>query len=348
VKPKIVKNPNTEENKENDSSSLNSLDQVAEENNNTDQKSSNHSSNTKCCNTKYCAKIVRRRKAGKDLTSDIKHECSILQLAKQENSKFIIKLIQSYEQNREFQLILEYAPGEELWYHLIGQKHYSSETHPLEHYKRLTYEVALGLEWLHSHRIVDLDLKPSNIFLTSSVFVESRALIADFGLSRKLPEKAEVKKRKSLTNILTNNITLPTPKCGSLTEYKPSTNVDINEYGEVRVFAGTADFCAPEVLRYDYIDLSADMFSLGCCYYIMLTGYSAFQAEEEYTEEKMGSHKTFLNIEQMQESYDFEYFDSNPLSVNLIQSLLKKSANHRISINDVINHAYYECYKDAI
>ena len=71
------------------------------------------------------------------------------------------------------------------------------------------FEASLGLEWLHNHRIVHLDLKPSNIFLTSKVFVESKALIADFGLSRRLPERSEVKKRKSLLE-LTNRIGLPT------------------------------------------------------------------------------------------------------------------------------------------
>lgn len=97
-------------------------------------------------NLELCAKIVRRKKAGKDLTPDIKHEVSILQLAKKEKSPFIINLIKSYEQPREYQLILEYYPGEELWHHLIGQKRYHEQTHTIAHFKRL--RDGLGIEFL--------------------------------------------------------------------------------------------------------------------------------------------------------------------------------------------------------
>lgn len=121
----------------------------------------------------------------------------------------------------------------------------------------LLFEITLGMQWLHSHRIIHLDLKPSNIFLTDIEFQRSKALIADFGLSRKLLDKHEVKKRKSLTPLNTSSNSLNSisrekinfTSGPTLKEYKTQTNVEINEFGEVRVFAGTPDFCAPEVLR---------------------------------------------------------------------------------------------------
>jgi len=296
----------------------------------------------------YCAKIVRRKRHGKDLTSDIKHECSILQLARIEKPKHIIKLIESYEQQREFQLILEYYCGGELWDHLLDQEYYNRDTHTVFHYKRYMFEIASGLAWLHKHRIVHLDLKPSNIFLSSRNFQTATAYIADFGLSRKLLNKIEIKRRKSLTIPKTKN----KKSLNLVQDYIPPVNIEVNEYGEVRSRAGTPDFCAPEVLRFDIIELSADIFSLGCCYYIMLTGESAFQAEEENENlnklEHLGrnfdmtNQKTFLNIEQKILSYDHDIFLTEIKSVNLLENLLKKKSFERLKIEEILKHEYFK------
>lgn len=346
---------------------------------NTIEKATN-STDTVSSSLPLCAKIVRKKKGGKDLTEDLKAECAILQLAKNEQkNKFIIKLIAAYEQPREYQLILEYAPGGELWYHLINQEKYDPETHTLHSYKKIMFDIALGLQWLHGHRIVHLDLKPSNIFLKKEVFAdpEQQAVIADFGLSRKLPDKSEIKKRKSLEPITkslmqTNNFS---SKGNTISDYKMPTNVDVNQYGEVRLFAGTPDFCAPEVLRYNYIDISADIFSLGCCYYIILTGQSAFQADDEYEAKNLANQKTFFNIENLEENYDdYEIFDENENcereleaeekeiakakdpeitnekntsminrgAKNLCQNLLKKQCKQRLTIDQVLEHCFFD------
>lgn len=297
-----------------------------------------------------CAKIVRRRRGGKDLSTDIKHECSILQLARLDSAKFIIKLNSSFESKLEFHLILQYASGGELWHHLIGQDYYNPDTHKYKDYKRLMYQISQGLNWLHSFRIVHLDLKPQNIFLSCNKFENAIPLLGDFGLSRKLPVYKDVLRRKSLNSgSCGKRIVVDKENC------EMDGNVDVNEYGEVRVFAGTPDFCAPEVLRFNPIDLSADIFSLGCCFYIMLTGESAFQCEnDKYNFEGMsGEQKKVLvdqsiyyNIEQVKESYENYIFQENPQTEPLLTSMLKKAPKDRKSIKQVLENEYFNEYKN--
>lgn len=42
---------------------------------------------------------------------------------------------------------------------------------------------------------------------------------------------------------------------------------------------GTAEFVSPEVVNYDPVDLSADMWSLGVIAYVLLSGLSPFMGD---------------------------------------------------------------------
>ena len=57
---------------------------------------------------------------------------------------------------------------------------------------------------------------------------------------------------------------------------------------ELREIVGTPDYVAPEVLHYEPISLSTDLWSIGCLSYVLLTGYSPFGADNK--------QETFCNI----------------------------------------------------
>ena len=107
--------------------------------------------------------------------------------------------------------------------------------------------IAEGLAAAHSKGIVHRDLKPENVFLTS----DDQVKILDFGLAR--VEVGGAKTEGTETSIPT--------------ETDPS------------IVKGTIGYMAPEQLRGQQTDGRADIFSLGCLLYEMLTGRRAFACD---------------------------------------------------------------------
>jgi serine/threonine-protein kinase len=97
---------------------------------------------------------------------------------------------------------------------------------------QITRDVAAGLGYAHSRGILHRDVKPENILLAGG-----HALIADFGLARAIGA------------------------------------ADYQKLTETGVIVGTLYYMSPEQLREDRdLDQRADIYSLGCIVYEILTG----------------------------------------------------------------------------
>ena len=107
--------------------------------------------------------------------------------------------------------------------------------------------VAEGLSATHFQRIVHLDLKPENIFLTQPPDGSpGRTVILDFGLARSMPSNIGTKER-------------------------------VHAITKVGMVAGTVGYMSPERARGEPAGAASDIFSLGCVLYEMLAGYPPFQ-----------------------------------------------------------------------
>ncbi len=104
---------------------------------------------------------------------------------------------------------------------------------------RIVTGVADALDYAHDNQMLHRDVKPANILIAQSNFKSTRALLADFGLARRLDDP------------------------GTLTV----TNMGV----------GTVSYAAPEQLMGESLDGRADQYGLAATAFHLLTGSPPFQ-----------------------------------------------------------------------
>src|SRR5882672_10059070 len=114
-------------------------------------------------------------------------------------------------------------------------------------------QIAAGLTAAHAKGIAHRDLKPENLFIASGGHLK----ILDFGLAKLLRPVADLAE-------------------GAAHDKTGSIQADLTLTGTIM---GTASYMAPEQIREQPTDHRADIFSLGCILYEMLTGQRAFDGE---------------------------------------------------------------------
>lgn len=102
-------------------------------------------------------------------------------------------------------------------------------------------EVGKALDYAHDHNVVHRDIKPANFLLSRAKTGDERVLLADFGIARAIDAT------------------------GGLTS--------------AGVVLATVSYAAPEVLTGNPFDGRADLYSLGCTLFRMLTGRVPFSAD---------------------------------------------------------------------
>jgi serine/threonine-protein kinase len=118
---------------------------------------------------------------------------------------------------------------------------------PAERAVHFLPQAALSLGEAHQRGLIHRDVKPSNIYATRAGLAVDFVKVLDFGLVKASREREE--------------ITLTAPQ----------------------VATGTPAFMAPEVALGDDIDARADVYSLGCVAFWLLTGQLVFDADSAMT-----------------------------------------------------------------
>ena len=102
---------------------------------------------------------------------------------------------------------------------------------------------------------------------------------------------------------------------------------------DVRILFGTPEFVSPEVINYEPVTATSDMWSVGVVCYVLLSGLSPFMGDSDV--------ETFANITGIAYDFDDEAFD--PISddaKDFIRRLLLKNQRKRMSAQECLKHKW--------
>lgn len=110
---------------------------------------------------------------------------------------------------------------------------------------RIVGEVAKALDYAHQRNVVHHDVKPGNVLLSNGAHDDEHVLLSDFGVARAIgnPDNPE----------------------------------------DASTLAATLAYAAPEVITGGHVDGRADVYSLGCTLFRLLTGRQPYFAAEGTT-----------------------------------------------------------------
>ncbi|HVJ83685.1 MAG TPA: protein kinase, partial [Planctomycetia bacterium] len=160
-------------------------------------------------------------------------------------------------------LVMEYVDG-------ISLAQYVEMRGPLSvelacHFVR---QAAFGLEHAHKQSMVHRDIKPHNLIVTRKGHVK----ILDFGLARVAGS-------------------MPIPCAPAPRPGDDERNWTVGRMTQTSIVLGTPDYVSPEQARNAHqVDIRADLYSLGCTFYYLLTGKAPFDEGTLY--ERLLKHCT--------------------------------------------------------
>ena len=190
---------------------------------------------------KFACKVIKKN----DTMNDAESMNTEIEIMKRVRHAHIVTMYELFESSQCLWLILELVEGTGLRGGLANKSSYTEWTAA-----RLVKQMLEALHYLHSRGVIHRDLKIDNILLLGDKDDDDNTIkLTDFGLSAYV---------------------------------KPGTRgYDLEDSGKRKAYTGlnqlwgTPTHYAPELIDRSY-GPQADMWSLGCVVYEMVTGYEAF------------------------------------------------------------------------
>ncbi|GAV52282.1 hypothetical protein ZYGR_0AG02730 [Zygosaccharomyces rouxii] len=159
------------------------------------------------------------------------------------NSRGIIRLYFTFQDEASLYFLLEYAPNGDF---LSIMKKYGSLSEECTCY--YSAQIIDAIKYLHLKGIIHRDIKPENILLDK----EMKVKLTDFGTAKLLDGQPN----------------------GSSEAYDLHTRS--------KSFVGTAEYVSPELLNDNWVDYRCDIWAFGCIVFQMIAGKPPFKATNEY------------------------------------------------------------------
>ncbi|KAK3945225.1 Pkinase-domain-containing protein [Diplogelasinospora grovesii] len=239
-----------------------------------------------------------------------------VQIMRQLDHPNIIKLVDFSESRQYYYIILELAPGGELFHQIVRLTYFSEDLS-----RHVITQVANALEYLHEERgVVHRDIKPENILFNPIPFV---------------PSKTPKPKQPGDEDKVDEGEFIRGLGAGGIGQIK------IADFGLSKIVwdnqtmtpCGTVGYTAPEIVKDERYSKSVDMWALGCVLYTLLCGFPPFYDEsiEVLTEKVAKGQYTFLSP---------WWDDISKSAQDLIAHLLCVDPEKRYTIREFLAHPW--------
>lgn len=234
----------------------------------------------------------------------------------------IIKLVDFSESKQFYYIILELAPGGELFHQIVRLTYFSEDLS-----RHVIVQVARALEYLHEEKgVVHRDIKPENLLFSPIPIIPSKKPKA------KSPEDEEKMDEGEF---------VPGLGAGGIGQIK------IADFGLSKIVwesstmtpCGTVGYTAPEIVKDERYSKSVDMWAMGCVLYTLLCGFPPFYDEsiQLLTEKVAKGQYTFLS----------PWWDEISKSAqDLVSHLLTVDPAKRYTIKEFLAHPWIRNSKE--
>ncbi|KAK2598840.1 hypothetical protein N8I77_012225 [Diaporthe amygdali] len=258
-------------------------------------------------------KVVRKYEMNSMQRANILKEVQIMRQLEHPN---IINLIDFSESKQYYYIILELAPGGELFHQIVRLTYFSEDLS-----RHVIVQVAKALEYLHEVRgVVHRDIKPENIL---------------FNPIPVIPSKHPKPKQPGDEDKVDEGEFIRGVGAGGIGQIK------IADFGLSKIVwdnqtmtpCGTVGYTAPEIVKDERYSKSVDMWALGCVLYTLLCGFPPFYDEsiEVLTEKVAKGQYTFLSP---------WWDDISSSAKDLITHLLTVDPDKRYTITEFLAHPW--------
>lgn len=252
----------------------------------------------KTSHQKFALKVVRKDQVMNDLQSMVTE----IEIMKRVRHRHVVSMYELYESPRCQWLILELVTGGSLQDYILKTTSYTEDSAAI-----MVMQLLQGVQYLHSLGIVHRDLKVENILLQGSNNPEIK--IADFGLSA-FVGVGEV-------------------------GFDKEEGLNRKRYKELRDMWGTKEYFAPELIQRAY-GPQADLWSIGCIVYEMLSGDVAFPIHKNEHDSSV-----FRRISEANVNYTGPVWkEISPQGKAFVQAMLTVNPEQRLNTVEALQHPW--------